>query len=874
MRKVIDKKTACRAVVLLLALIAVLSIFPFRIWTKVDSFLAGGELLDEKEFVNIEYSVSQKFVAQYDRLSSIDVYVTDMEKGSYLSAILMDKYYGELFYVYVDTAEYELPGFVSIPIEYDVEVGEEYYLYLTGCRSKYDVAYESVSDSSAYTGGLYRNGEEVPARHLAAVYHYRMPISKALSLEIIAAIVAVALALYLIIGFYYKKRPEKNSIVTVRQTLKTAANPIIAIFFGTLMIMVFPLKIFDMRVIDIIFYEIGLVISAGIAFYAVNHKSVKNLVGVSFWDEIDIRNKVIYVLMMFSMAMAIWYACDYMNDLFDIYHTISERRMLIWLLVFMILTLSYKEIFNIYNLVWLAVSVIYGVHYYNANALADTEKEYDLHNMILKYGIIIVVLGGVLAFNLVGLLISFIRKKVHSNVEHEASDYRISPYGVLVLVFLASIVIMRNTRWWGVALAATFVSLYIRLYVCNYKKDFIRIVSGGFMMNFAISLVFSLLHRYFSGYVSGRFGFLFHTVTVTAEYFTFMGAVAAVLLTAKIVALPDGIGIKQVIKSAWKEIVLFGWIASYAIFTVSRTAYLAMGVCILMVLCVTAMRYKGEFLRMLLVMIVSVIVCFPAAFTLQRIIPTVVARPVVYAIDDTDEFIRGGADWDNPNFMCVERFVNLFAGKILGLSVGDYNYPTDINNFDPVTGDPYLDYYGNDFEGSDEQEQKYGLITDFDKDELLASATITRAELALLMLTEEVNEYVDSSNIIDVLSNGRITIFKSYLKELNLTGHDEMGAELPNGEIAVHAHNTYIQVTYDHGILVGVLFIAFIVCGIASGVSFYKKEKNEPLALAPFAVILGFAVAGISEWVFMFSNPMTLALMFAIAPLLFGKRAR
>jgi len=361
---------------------------------------------------------------------------------------------------------------------------------------------------------------------------------------------------------------------------------------------------------------------------------------------------------------------------------------------------------------------------------------------------------------------------------------------------------------------------------------------------------------------------------VTAEYFTFMGAVAAVLLTAKIVALPDKTGIKQVVKNAWKEIVLFGWIASYAIFTVSRTAYLAMGVCILFVLIVTAMRYKGEFFRMLLVMIISVIVCFPGAFTLQRIIPTIVARPVVYAIDDTDEFIRGGAAWGNPNFMCVERFANLFAGKILGLSVGDYDYPTDIYNYDPVTGDPYLDYYGNEYEGSDEQQQKYGFVTDSDKNELLASAAITRAELALLMFTEEVNEYVDSSNIIDVLSNGRITIFKSYLKELNLTGHDEMGAELPNGEIAVHAHNTYIQVAYDHGIIVGILFIAFIVCGIAGGLSFYKKEKNEPLALVPFAVILGFAVAGISEWVFMFSNPMTLALMFAIAPLLFGKRAR
>lgn len=874
MRKVIDKKTACRVVVLLLALLAVLSIFPFRIWTKVDSFSAGGEIVDQSGMINIESRLSQKFVTQYERLSSIDVYVTSMNKGRYLGVTLMDKYYGELFYAYVDTSKYQLPGYVTIPIEYDVEVGEEYYLSLTGCRSNFNLAFETVPDTSAYVGSLYFNGQEIPARHLAATYNYRLPISKSLSVELIAGIAGLAIILYVLTGLYFRKKPEKNSLVTVRQALKTVANPILTVVFGALMIMVFPLRLFDMRAVDIIFYEIGLLISAGIAFYAVNHKSIKHSVGVSFWDEVDPRSKVVYILMMFSMAMAIWYACDYMNDLYDIYHTLSERRMLIWLLVMIILTLSLKELINICNIVWLVGSVIYGVHYYQVNALADTEKEYDLHNMILKYGIIIVILGGILVLNLLRLIAGYIKKKIAGGEGNKVADFRLSPYGMLVLVFLASIVIMRNTRWWGVALAVTFTCLYIRLSVWKNRKDFIKIVSGGLMMNFAISLVFSLLHRYFAGFVSGRFGFLFHTVTVTAEYFTFLGAVAAVLLTAKIVALPDGIGIKQVIKSAWKEIVLFGWIASYAVFTVSRTAYLAMGVCILLVLVLTAIRYKGEFFRMLLVMIVSVIVCFPAAFTLQRIVPAMVARPVVYAIDDTDQFIRGGAAWNSPNFMCVERFANLFAGKILGISVGDYSYPIDINNFDPETGDPYFDFYGNEYEGSDEQQQKYGFVTDYDRDGLLASAAMTRAELAILMLTEEVNEYVDSSNIIDVLSNGRITIFKSYLKELNLKGHDEMGAELPNGEIAVHAHNTYIQVAYDHGIIVGILFILFVICGIITGVSYYKKEKKEPLALMPFAVLLGFAVAGISEWVFMFSNPMTLALMLSIAPLLFEKKAK
>ncbi len=865
MRKVVEKKTAIRIVILLFALICIVSVWPLRVWNNVISTSAGGTLTGEERQIDYEYSLMQKFVTQYDRLSSVDIYVTKMDRGRYIALTLMDVYYGEKLKVYVDTDGLELPGYVTVPMEVDVEVGEEYYLKVEPCRSKYYVAFEDVPADSAYAGGVYYNNVEVPGVHLAARYNYTVPISKSFSLAIMAIIAAVAAVLYMIVGFYYSKRPEQNGLYTMRQALKPVGNPLTVLIFGTLMIMVFPLRIFDMRVADIIFYEIGLAITAAICLYAVNHKPVKRAVGVSFWDSMgSSSNKLVYVLIMFSMAMAIWYACEYMNDLYDIYHTMSERKMLIWLLVMMILTFSYKEAVNIINILWVLASGIYGIVYYRGNALADTEKEYDLHNAILKYGIIIIILGGVLVINLIRLLVVRIRNR------HIKSEIRITPYGIITLVFLISIIVMRNTRWWGVALAVTFTCLYIRVSVSKYRKDWFKIVAGGIMMNFGISLIFCLLHRYFAGYVSGRFGFLFHTVTVTAEYFTFMEAVAAVLLVAKVVALPKGIGIKEVFFSAWKEIVLFGWISAYAIFTVSRTAYLAIAVCVFTVLIIANVLYKKQFFRLLAAMLVAVIICFPAAFTMQRIIPAVVAEPVIYPIDDTDEFIRGGAAWGNPNFMCVERFVNLFESKILGMEVGEYDYPADYYNYDiNGTGDPYYDIYGMPYEGSDEQ-LLYGYnIVSPDKN-LLTSSAFTQAEANLLLLTDVVNEYVDTSNVLDVLSNGRITIFRSYLKVLNMTGHDEMGAELPNGEIAVHAHNTYIQVAYDHGIPVGILFAAFILCGLVAGVVYYKKNhKEEPLALIPFAIIMGFAVAGISEWVFAFSNPMTVALMVAIAPLLY-----
>ncbi|MCR5670085.1 MAG: hypothetical protein K6G10_03695 [Butyrivibrio sp.] len=868
MRNITYKKTAIQAIILIFALIALLTVFPFRIWTQVLKTNAGGSIVSESEGINFEYSNRQKFVTRYDRLSSIDVFVTKMERGRYIGATIYDENGALLLETYVDTEGLDLPCYVNIPLELNVEEGKDHYLVLEACRSKYYVAYENIPEDSGYVGSLTRNGVDIPGLHLAANYNYRLPLSKALSLKIIAAIIAVAAALCVVTALYYKKNPEKNDLVTVAGIVRSTADPIAVLVFASLMIMVFPLKIFDRRPLDIIFYELGLAIAAFIVFYAINHKSVKHEIGISFWQSLKNENRLQYILIMFSMAMAIWYGCAYMNDLYDIFHSLSERRMLIWLLVMMVLTFSLKEALNLVNLIWIAVSVPLGVHWYNLHRMAEEEKEYDLHNAITKYEVIIVILAGLILLNFIRTAVILIKARLSKGHAHEEKQsIRISGFGLVLLVFFIAIIILRNTRWWGVALACTFTAFYIRFAIWDRKKDYYKILSGGLMMNFAISLGFSLLHRYFAGYVSGRFAFIFHTVTVTAEYLTFMGSAATVLLVTKIVALPPKTSLKETFKSAWKEMTLFGFIMAYAIFTVSRTAYLAIIVAMLGVIIVVMAYNKKQFVRLFTVLLLSVIVCFPPAFTLQRMIPAIVADPVIYPIDDTDEFIRGGASWGSTNFMCVERFGSLFVEKIFGKDMGDYEYPIDIYNYDmDGNGDPIYDYYGFPFEGSDEQEQKYGLALPKEAEYLLAANGFTRAEY--MMLLEQMEDYVDLNNKWDVISNGRITIFGSYLKVLNLWGHEEMGAELPNGEIAVHAHNTYMQVAYDHGSFVGVWFILMLMIAAASGVSLYKKyRKEEPLSLMTFAIVLGFMVAGISEWVFQFSNPMTIALMLSLAPL-------
>lgn len=102
-----------------------------------------------------------------------------------------------------------------------------------------------------------------------------------------------------------------------------------------------------------------------------------------------------------------------------------------------------------------------------------------------------------------------------------------------------------------------------------------------------------------------------------------------------------------------------------------------------------------------------------------------------------------------------------------------------------------------------------------------------------------------------------------------MTGHDEMGVVLPDGTLSVHAHNIYLQVAYDHGIPVGIVFIIFGFCTLIRAALYHHRRKDDRMcSILPLALLVAFAVAGLTEWVFHPCHPIAFCLLLAIAPLL------
>ena len=829
MNKIINRRQSICGTVWIIVLCAIFSLWPLRLVKETVTSDSNKRMVMESEEVTPDYTVQQMFIAQYDRLKSIDIYFTDGNIGEEFNFVLYDARMNMIMQQVIETDDMEaIPGFCTVQVNIDTEVGMEYYFLIQGIEAPFRVAYENIEDSgNIYSGTLYYGNVEDTEHCMIAAYEYEMPLRKGKTLLCVVLLVLTGFLVTYLSGGYYGRRPEKNILVTVEQTLKAVCNPLIAIAGMAAFITVWPCRVFTSDGVSIIFYEVSIILATAILLYAVNHDRTGCASDRTLFDVLkeDWQNYLQSAL----FAGAIWACCNYMNGLYDIHHTVAYRQMLIFFALAVIVTYKGRDIFSLVNLVYAVAALIIGFRYYSVT-IAALENPDELAIAALKLTVWAGILAGLV---IIGTIRFLVRRQVR-----DISVW----YVILVTVFFALIIWYRNMRGWPVYLVCTFSLFYLNMAAWDKKEELLRNICNGILLHFTAMVVYCLLHRPYMFFIYSRYPFIFHTVTVTGVYL-------ALVVTAALVKFLDAYRRQQRLVHVYKELIILGISSVYLILTMSRTGYLAilaMAVVIIPVMCFS-LRYRlRSMLQSAGMIILSAVICFPVIFTAQRIVPAVVARPIMYEIENLPTEIVHGRYMDSNYYMTIQRFIQAFQMKVLGIP--------EEKSLKAV------------FMRSDAGEA-------FMKNKLFAGT-----EAILLASTEGVTGNVTSAKEPeefgeeDSYANGRIEIFKLYYDNLNKAGHDDMGIMEPDGSYTVHAHNIYLQVAYDHGIYVGIVFIILGMGTLVQAARYYHRRKEDRVCAAlPLAILILFSVAGLTEWIFHPCSPTAYCLLLTLAPLLFDR---
>lgn len=892
MRKVVNKSSFIKTIICIVAAILIIGVWPTKIIKENVVQANPAQTEGSSLVVNYINNTSQIFMANYDHIQYVDVLI---KEGSCAKQFKVQMFDTSLKLLATQTVEVldTLPSYAKVLLDVDTVKGDLYTLRFSSVDSLY-IGQEPWYNPETIAVSYY-NDTLMEGMNLVMDYEYQIPLRWPQAALFIGIVILLSAVLLLIVEMIYKKE-DKDSLISVESGLKWVLNPLVAIVLLTFVMAVFMGAVTP-YLPDKIFALIGAFCTGLILFYAINHDRLNVESGI---DIEYIREHFAEYIQAIAIAGAIQACCEYVSALYDIHHYVAERKQLLWFALIIIAMFGVNEILIWYNLLYFIITGIAGVIYYK-NQITTADPALDEQNLfVLKASIAIAILLGFILIRTIKLCIAKLKNG-------EAKKLMLNKlFIVVMLIYMVLIVVFRNTRYWTLELVISFGLLFINYLFWEKKTSFVLNVIRGVVIQFSLCTFWVWLHRPYSTYRCARYTHFFHTETVTATYLTMVSCVAIVLVLRKVL-----MG-KHQLKEMYKELCFFGVVMTYLIFTMARTAIFASGVAIIFAL-IFMIGVKGKNNCILLIktigwLILSVVIVLPAIFEIQRTLPCLVSEPYEYDIDDYEDEIMRGRQLNKTEYMTIGRWMDVFLGKLVGVETHfdsyhnsdleydeyhatyrqiyeriGYTWPgveitDDMWDTEPVgtNHSAYLLGWDADQIALNNQYILEGKIGEWDTYDSYAGAPAASEEAEAVEAGEtgdvaEVINDVEGESAEEELdyTNGRISIYKSYISQLNMTGHDTMGALLDNGEIATHAHDVYLQVAYDHGIPTAIVFVIFgLLIFINSIMLFVKNKENAPYLAVAVIVFLGFAVAGVVEWTYNYSHPMAFVVWLLITPLL------
>ncbi len=500
-----------------------------------------------------------------------------------------------------------------------------------------------------------------------------------------------------------------------------------------------------------------------------------------------------------SFASLFYALCQYVNADREYYHYTNTRWMLIFLGIAFLMIYTEKELCNYMSGIWLAVGLIGSFIYCYG---IEDEPEYYLAKLAAG----VTVVWGLVIIN----LLRQVKKDFWKTID----------WSIFVVWFVFLIFMWANRFdkvWVFVAVLPFLTLLFVNLSAAG-KSRLLKNFTNGILLSFGFVMLFCLMHRPYHYWMRYRYNGIFHTVACMGMYLVVVSGAIIGKLYGK---WKEG---EKLLQTGKTELFLLAAVVANILLTMSRTAILTFAVNVLLVVILAAFSYRKTWKRVmaeLCLMGVVVVMSFPLMYSIIRVVPAVVNEPVRYEIEPQDRYfmIYEGDKIDSDKYMTIRRYFEVFFGRFES---------------------------GEDARGNQEDTM---LLAYIGKETLPIGDSLVASD------TQTTEEQTD-------MSNGRFDIFKAYIESITLEGHEKMALE--EGELShAHAHNSYIQVAYDFGLIAGIAFLALCAITLWKSIMLaFHYGKNYSIYFVPFSLIVVFGFISLTEWAFHPCIPAGFAFLF------------
>lgn len=776
-----------------------------------------------------DVNVWQTFIPQYDYIRNVGILVDRNNGESDAGNFLLEIYDAasmqqrQVNFIMPDVGD-KSQGYFNIPVNLKVIAGNTYTLrlYALGTEDKpVAILYRTKEGAGPIENQVFSYGnDEILGASLACSYTYGTPLNKRQIVTYDLFFLTLFFMLCALVTWLSKRRQKLNQHLTFLTLIQILLTAFLLWGWVFSFYYVFIRKLFGGDAWDFGIYGIAFIISMSIALFVIWKTDC--VIGIDRGQRCILVKTFVQVL---GFAVYFCYYAPYFNSGSNYGHYYNSCYMFI---AFAVVVLS----FNTGKQIFCWKNFIFSVLYWLTCGVSFLGKVHEL-NLEQRTLHEVAYIGGWL-WGMVILITA-------QDLWHKKVNKIVVPYAALVAAFFALTWVFRYQKYWPIVMTVFFGLLYLQKLEQEQLILLMRNFCRGAVASFWYTWLYCLMHRPYHYNNFSRYNLNFSSVAIAGLYLIFV-------FTSLMILLAEQYKKDCHLRHMWFYYISMGAVLSYVFMSVSRTAMLSiLGLTVILLLLCTILgrqRSFGRALRLLGAMAMSTIILFPTVYTLTRCVPAIVNDPVTLPYEDFQDTIYKNERKDSPKYMTFHHFLELSTGRFMTLLDG------------------YVDQDGILDESS---RLTYEL-----GEECYSSTELSKDEISELHEAMQITYDLDSVNESNgEISNGRIAIFKLYLSRLNWTGHDSMVITVGDTTYA-HAHNTFIQIAYDHGILCGIVFLLLGIVTLVRSLLYAGKhyETQGPIVLMPLMALAAFFIAGMTEWVFQPVIPLAFGVLFAVYPLL------